>query len=294
MPWTSAVSGPNGSSRVVCCGCRAAWSPAGFCRSTPVRVERWRLSLRADPRTSNPYRIIRPEPPPVAAPAGVMPCPVVARSSSSRRSASRCWRAAEAGAPASAPAEPPPPPIETELAPGSRLVEPRVQELVRQMSDRLAQVTALALEAEEVYDEVPADAPAAAAHERAPRRHAPPRSPRRRRRRATRMNRVVLVRRQDVLGPRPGTERLGERRRAADGRRGARLGVRPDRHRRAARRLPVRRRLRPPDGRRCSAACTWASTRPPACPATTCRSSRRRSTGSCGSTPAPTRCRASW
>jgi len=63
------------------------------------------------------------------------------------------------GAPANAPAEPPPPPMETELAPGSRLVEPRVQELMRRMSDRLAQVTALALEAEEIYDEVPADRP---------------------------------------------------------------------------------------------------------------------------------------
>jgi hypothetical protein len=63
------------------------------------------------------------------------------------------------GAPAKVPAEPPPPPIETELAPGSRLVEPRVQELVRQMSDRLAKVTTLAVVAEEVYDEVPADAP---------------------------------------------------------------------------------------------------------------------------------------
>jgi hypothetical protein len=39
--------------------------------------------------------------------------------------------------------------MEMELGPGSRLVEPRVQELVRQMSDRLAQVKALALEAEE-------------------------------------------------------------------------------------------------------------------------------------------------
>jgi hypothetical protein len=66
---------------------------------------------------------------------------------------------ARGGAPASAPAEAPPPPIETELAPGSRLIEPRVQELVRQMSERLAGVTSLALEAEEVYDEVPADAP---------------------------------------------------------------------------------------------------------------------------------------
>jgi hypothetical protein len=64
-----------------------------------------------------------------------------------------------AGAPANAPAEPPPPPIETALAPGSSLVEPRVQELMRRMSDRLAQVHALALEAEEVYDEVPADRP---------------------------------------------------------------------------------------------------------------------------------------
>jgi hypothetical protein len=65
---------------------------------------------------------------------------------------------ARGGAPAPPPAEAPPP-METELGPGSRLVEPRVQELVRQMSDRLAQVSALALEAEEIYDEVPADAP---------------------------------------------------------------------------------------------------------------------------------------
>jgi len=64
-----------------------------------------------------------------------------------------------AGAPADAPAEPPPPPIESELAPGSLLIEPRVQELMRRMSDRLAQATALALEAEETYDEVPADRP---------------------------------------------------------------------------------------------------------------------------------------
>jgi len=63
------------------------------------------------------------------------------------------------GAPANAPAEPPPPPIEAELAPGSRLVEPRVQDLVRRMSDRLAKATSVALVAEEVYDEVPVDAP---------------------------------------------------------------------------------------------------------------------------------------
>jgi len=63
------------------------------------------------------------------------------------------------GAPANAPAEAPPPPVESELAPGSRLVEPRVEELVRQMSDRLAKATSLAVDAEEVYDEVPEDAP---------------------------------------------------------------------------------------------------------------------------------------
>jgi hypothetical protein len=63
------------------------------------------------------------------------------------------------GAPANVPAEPPPPPIETDLAPGSRLVEPRAEELVRQMSDRLARITSLAIEAEEVYDEVPVDRP---------------------------------------------------------------------------------------------------------------------------------------
>jgi hypothetical protein len=61
--------------------------------------------------------------------------------------------------PPSAAVEAPPPPIETELERGSSLVEPRVQELMRRMSDRLSQVSALALEAEEVYDDVPADRP---------------------------------------------------------------------------------------------------------------------------------------
>jgi hypothetical protein len=56
-------------------------------------------------------------------------------------------------------AEPPPPPIEVDLAPGSRLVDPRADELVRQMSDRLAGVSAFALEAEEVFDEVPEHSP---------------------------------------------------------------------------------------------------------------------------------------
>jgi hypothetical protein len=55
--------------------------------------------------------------------------------------------------------EPPPPAVEPDLAPGSRLVEPRADELVREMSDRLARATAFALEAEEVYDEVPEHSP---------------------------------------------------------------------------------------------------------------------------------------
>ncbi len=55
--------------------------------------------------------------------------------------------------------EPPPPLIEQELAPESRLVDPRADALVRQMSDRLARVDAVALEAEEVYDEVPEQSP---------------------------------------------------------------------------------------------------------------------------------------
>jgi hypothetical protein len=55
--------------------------------------------------------------------------------------------------------EPPPPPVEPELAPEARLVEPRADELVRRMSDRLAKAGSFALEAEEVYDEVPQHSP---------------------------------------------------------------------------------------------------------------------------------------
>jgi hypothetical protein len=55
--------------------------------------------------------------------------------------------------------EPPPPRIEPELAPGSGLVDPRADELVRQMSDHLARAQTFALEAEEVYDEVPEHSP---------------------------------------------------------------------------------------------------------------------------------------
>ena len=75
-------------------------------------------------------------------------------------------------------AEPPPPLIEPELAPGSRLVEPRADALVRAMSDRLAQAEA-AFEAEEVYDEVPEQSPR---QQLTSTRHvvaAPPRPPRR-------------------------------------------------------------------------------------------------------------------
>ena len=55
--------------------------------------------------------------------------------------------------------EPPPPLIEPEVGPGAGLVDPRADALVRQMSDRLARAGAFALEAEELYDEVPEHSP---------------------------------------------------------------------------------------------------------------------------------------
>jgi hypothetical protein len=55
--------------------------------------------------------------------------------------------------------EPQPPPIEPELAPGSRLVDARADELVREMSELLSSTKSFALEAEEVYDEVPEHLP---------------------------------------------------------------------------------------------------------------------------------------
>jgi hypothetical protein len=55
--------------------------------------------------------------------------------------------------------EAPPPLVEPELPPGSRLVEPRADALVRAMSDRLAGAQTLSLEADEVYDEVPEQNP---------------------------------------------------------------------------------------------------------------------------------------
>ncbi len=54
--------------------------------------------------------------------------------------------------------EPPAPPVGPDPAP-ARLVEPRADELVRKMSDLLSSSKAFALEAEEVYDEVPEDLP---------------------------------------------------------------------------------------------------------------------------------------
>ena len=54
--------------------------------------------------------------------------------------------------------EPPSPPAVSDAAP-ARAVEPRVEELVRKMSDLLTSSKAFALEAEEVYDEVPEDLP---------------------------------------------------------------------------------------------------------------------------------------
>jgi hypothetical protein len=56
-------------------------------------------------------------------------------------------------------AEPPPPRIEGDLGPGSGLIDPRADQLVRQMSDRLGRATGVALEAEEVYDDVPEQSP---------------------------------------------------------------------------------------------------------------------------------------
>jgi hypothetical protein len=49
--------------------------------------------------------------------------------------------------------------IEPDLGPESRLVEARAEELVRQMSERLASAPAFSLEADEVYDEVPEHSP---------------------------------------------------------------------------------------------------------------------------------------
>ena len=58
-----------------------------------------------------------------------------------------------------APPEPPAPLIEPEVGRGAGLVDARADALVRQMSERLASAGAFALEAEELYDEVPEHSP---------------------------------------------------------------------------------------------------------------------------------------
>ena len=60
---------------------------------------------------------------------------------------------------AAAAQEAPPPLIEPDLWPGSDLVDARADELVRAMSERLARETTFAIEAEEIYDEVPEHSP---------------------------------------------------------------------------------------------------------------------------------------
>jgi hypothetical protein len=55
--------------------------------------------------------------------------------------------------------EAPPPPMETDLAPESRLVEARADEIIRKMAALLTGTKAFALEAEEVFDEVPQHSP---------------------------------------------------------------------------------------------------------------------------------------
>ena len=72
---------------------------------------------------------------------------------------SRGARSRGSGVPAALEQEAPPPPIEPELAPGSRLIDARADELVRKMSDLLASAQSFALEAEEIYDEVPEHVP---------------------------------------------------------------------------------------------------------------------------------------
>ncbi len=64
-----------------------------------------------------------------------------------------------AGDPLALASEAPPPLIEPELGPGAGLVDPRADALVRQMSERLTRAKGFALEAEELYDEVPEHSP---------------------------------------------------------------------------------------------------------------------------------------
>ena len=69
------------------------------------------------------------------------------------------WGCRAAAPNTTAPPEPPPPLIEPEVGRGAGLVDARADALVRQMSERLASAGAFALEAEELYDEVPEHSP---------------------------------------------------------------------------------------------------------------------------------------
>ena len=188
--------------------------------------------------------------------------------------------------------EPPPPPAGPDAAP-ARLVEPRADELVRKMSDLLAASKAFALEAEEVYDEVPEDLPRI---QLTSRRH-------------------VALRRPDRLAGTTAGDAVnrsvwydGHTVSVLDDAQNVyvRMDVPPtidgamdtalDR---TGMVIPLADFLysdvyEPPDGERRSAGSTSASTTWPASRATTCPSSRRRSTGSCGSTRARSRCPGSW
>ena len=55
--------------------------------------------------------------------------------------------------------EAPPPPIEPAMHAGSTLIDPRADELMRTMSDRLKRAGAFAITADEVYDDVPEHGP---------------------------------------------------------------------------------------------------------------------------------------
>ena len=195
-------------------------------------------------------------------------------------------------APEAAALEPPPPLIEPELAPGSRLVDPRADELVRQMSERLARVGAFALEAEEVYDEVPEQSP---------------------RRQLTNLRRVAMRRPDRLVGDAAGDAL--NRSFWYDGKMFAALdseqnvwasGAVPPTVDQAldwvfeqtGTVVPLADFLYADSYARlmgtCSVVSTWASTRRPACRATTCRSSRRPSTGRSGSMPERSHCPGSW
>jgi hypothetical protein len=55
--------------------------------------------------------------------------------------------------------EPPPPPVEAPPGPEFRMIEPRAEEVLRRMSELLARAPSFALEADEVFDEVPEQEP---------------------------------------------------------------------------------------------------------------------------------------